>query len=342
MGSEPKLDGRYFSGDGSGSVPATLEIRAGKSMLKAEGLEEQDVEIASVSDRLGGLSRKIALEGGALFECADNDAVDRLLGLETGFWSRLTRAESSLPIMAVAAVACIVLLFGIFRYGLPALASAAASVTPPAVIQAIDAGALRTVDRVLFSKSALEEADRARILLLFEELTILAGEERAPLRLEFRDGGRVGANAIALPGGTIIVTDELVGLAENDDEIAGVLAHEIGHVEHRHSLKQIYRVLGLGFMLSVVGGDSGQIVEDVIAQAALLENLSYSRAFEREADGYSVELMVAAGRDPAAFVDLLDRITGEGESDGKTGWLSTHPGSADRREAVEREIERLK
>lgn len=310
-------------------------------MLAVEGLQEREVDIVSVSDRLGGLSRKIRLEGGAMFECSDNDAVDGFFGQESGFFNRLSRAENSLPIMAVAAVACIVLLFGIFRYGLPALASAAASVTPPAVIQAIDSGALRTVDRVLFSKSALEEAEHERIQLLFEELAVLASEEHSPLRLEFRDGGRVGANAIALPGGTIIVTDELLGLAESDDEIAGVLAHEIGHVERRHSLKQIYRVLGLGFMLSVVGGDSGQIVEDVIAQAALLENLSYSRAFEREADRYSVELMVAAGRDPAAFVDLLDRITG-GESDGKTGWLATHPGSADRREAVKRDIERLR
>ena len=60
----------------------------------------------------------------------------------------------------------------------------------------------------------------------------------------------------ALPGGTVILTDQLVALAKNDDEIAGVLAHEIGHVKHRHSLKQLYRVLGIGFMISVIGGDS--------------------------------------------------------------------------------------
>ena len=172
----------------------------------------------------------------------------------------------------------------------------------------------------------------------------LSGETSLPLKLLFRDGGRLGANAIALPGGTIILTDQLVALAEKDDEIAGVLAHEIGHVTGRHSLKQIYRVLGIGFMITIIGGDSGQIVEDVIAQAVAIESLSYSRNFEIDADRQSVAIMVEAGRDPMAFVDLLDRILGQSSKDAKdtdTGWLSTHPGNADRRKEVAAYLESL-
>ena len=240
------------------------------------------------------------------------------------------------------------LLIGTFRYGLPAMANAAAAVTPKAVFSLIDAGALDTVDRVFFSESNLDQSRRQELTSIFEELIEVAGEESPPLNLLYRDGGRIGANAIALPGGTIILTDQLAALAEKDDEIAGVLAHEIGHVAERHSLRQIYRVLGVAFMVSVIGGDSGQIVEDVIAQAVAIESLSYSRKFESEADRYSVEVMLKAGRDPFAFVDLLDRVVGkhsgsaskaEGED---TGWFSTHPGNQDRRRDVAAYVDAIK
>ena len=159
-----------------------------------------------------------------------------------------------------------------------------------------------------------------------------------PLRLLFRDGGKLGANAIALPGGTMVITDQLIGEAKSDDEIAGVLGHEIGHVELRHSLRQIYRVLGIGFMIAVIGGDSSQLVEDVIAQAAVLESLSYSRKFETESDFRSAQLMVALGRDPYAFVELLKRITKDKGKKSNTGWLSTHPGTFDRAATVKKYV----
>jgi predicted Zn-dependent protease len=160
--------------------------------------------------------------------------------------------------------------------------------------------------------------------------------------LEFRDGGRLGANAIALPGGTIILTDQLVALAKSEDEIAGVLAHEIGHVTERHSLRQIYRALGIGFMAAVIIGDTSQLLDNVIAQAAVLDTLSYSRQFERDADAKSVELMTAAGRDPVAFISLLDRIFEKaGVDSDDAGWLSTHPGNENRREEVQKKIDAL-
>jgi predicted Zn-dependent protease len=140
------------------------------------------------------------------------------------------------------------------------------------------------------------------------------------------------------------LTDQLEALAENDDQIAGVLAHEIGHVEHKHSLRQVYRALGLAFMIGVIGGDSGQVVEDVVANAALLDTFSYSRSFETESDIHSVEIMMKAGRDPMAFVDLLDNILKSHDinpEEAETGWLSSHPGNKDRRSSVQEHIDKI-
>ena len=97
-------------------------------------------------------------------------------------------------------------------------------------------------------------------------------------------------------------------------------------------------------MISLIGGDSGQVVEEVLGQAVLLESFSYTREFEISADAYSVKVMEKLGRDPLAFVGLLDRILEKHglETDGETNWLDTHPSNKDRRENVEAMVERLK
>ena len=302
----------------------------------------QTVEIVSVSDRLSGVAHKIVLKDVGVFECFDNDGIDAMLGTRDGFFSRLTRIESSLPLVFVIALLSIVTLLSLYRYGIPALANGAAKVTPTIVLTLMDASSLQTVDRVFFSKSKLPEKRRAEIKELFNRLIEQSGPQKLPFQLLFRDGGGLGANAFALPGGTVIITDQLIKLSKSDDEISGVLAHEIGHGELRHSLRQIYRVLGIGFMISVIGGDSGQLVEDVVAQVVALGNLSYARSFEIEADHRSAELMVGMGHDPFAFIEFLQRLTEAKGGKVKTNWYSTHPSAFDRMANVKKFVESLK
>lgn len=342
------IEGRYFPAGASGSSPARLWRSAGNLRLQLEG--ESDVRpVAHVhlSDRLGNVPRKITFDDGGVFEAAADANVDELMDTHASFFSRLSRLEANWKFAGFAVVATVILLFGIYRYGIPLAATGAATITPPIVLETMDRGTRETVDRTFFDESELGEERKAEIQAMFDELAELSEQKNPDLKLLFRDGGRLGANAFALPGGSIVITDQLVKKAVNDDEIAGVLAHEIGHVQGRHSLKQIYRVLGLFFMVGVIGGDSGQIVDDVIGQAAALQTLSYSREFENDADRRSVELMVKAGRDPTAFVSLLERLGDERKkkksqnqgaqsekSGSNTGWLSTHPATEDRREAV--------
>ena len=93
-----------------------------------------------------------------------------------------------------------------------------------------------------------------------------------------------------------MVTDELIELAGDDTEvIVGVLAHEIGHVELEHSLRQIYRAAGVAGLIMMIGGDIGSGTEDLLVQGAGILSLSYSRGAESAADRHSVELMQKAG-----------------------------------------------
>lgn len=342
-----QIDGRYFHVGTNSSVKASLQKRGELALITLELAEENQTkvfsaEISQISDRLASVSRKITLKDGSVFEARDNDAIDDLFDLGGGFFGFLPRAESSIKIVAIFAVCTIVLIFGIYKYGLPLLANGAAKVTPSSILTLMDKGTLSTVDSTLFSKSNLKEKRRKEISAVFSALVKQSGHTSPELKLLFRDGGKLGANAIALPGGTVVITDQLISGAKSDDEIAGVLGHEIGHVELRHSLRQIYRVLGIGFMIAIIGGDSGQLVEDVIAQAAALESLSYTRKFETESDYRSAELMTGLGRDPFAFIELLKRITKDDGKKSDTGWFSTHPGTFDRLATIKKYVNSIK
>lgn len=328
------IEGRYFPPRASRAVPARLTGSFDMLELHLQGeAQPLHVNVAVISDRLAGVPRKITFRDGGVFETAHDADLGVLEARDSRFFSLLAKIEGNAKAVALATVLCVAAIFAVYRYGLPVAASAAAWATPQVVVDAIDYGTLETVDQAFFEPSRMGADDRTRISGLFTDLVALSGIEA---RLEFRAGGVIGANAIALPGGTVIVTDELASLAQSDDEVAGVLAHELGHIAGQHSLQQIYRILGISAMIGIIGGDSSQLVGDVITQASALQTLAYTREFEADADRYSVELMVAAGRNPVAFVDLLDRITGAEDKaeTGDTGWLSTHPGNADRRTAV--------
>ncbi|WP_295806438.1 M48 family metallopeptidase [uncultured Nitratireductor sp.] len=336
------IKGRYFPAGSARVVAASLSGTRDRLVLHLENEPDAaDAKLTSVSDPIAGVPRKLTFADGGVFEAPLGADVDGLLKTGGTFFARLTRLEANLGLVAAVAVVTIGLVFAAYRFGIPLLASGAAAITPAPVVAAMDRGTLETVDRAVFSPSQLNAGRRRKLQAMFEELSQLAGDDGPALRLELRQGGMIGPNALALPGGTIIVTDELVGLAASDDEIAGVMAHEIGHVRERHSLQQIYRVLGIGFMVGLVGGDASQLVDDVVTQASALQALVYSREFETHADLYSVGLMVKAGRDPLAFVGLLDRIVRDAGGSGETGWLATHPGTKDRREAVRKRAEAL-
>jgi len=294
-----------------------------------------DDQLTLISDRVGAIPRRLTFADGTVFETEDNAGIDRLfsdrLAASQTFLSRLEVFHPRLILIALIAIA---LVFATVRYALPVLANAAAAVTPTPVIELIDRGALETIDRAFLKPSKIDQARKDAIRAGFAALTTHSDTGRIGLDLIFRDGGIIGPNAFALPGGTIIMTDQLVRLAGSDDEIFGVLAHEIAHVENRHSLRQIYRSLGIAALIAMIGGDSGEIVEDVLAQGSLLLTLSYSRSFESQADARAVDLMKAVGRDPAALATILERITEKCPGCGKTSWFMTHPGTENRFEVI--------
>ena len=139
------------------------------------------------------------------------------------------------------------------------------------------------------------------------------------------------ANAMALPGGRIYVFEGLLKKAESVDEIAGVIAHEIGHVAHRDGLRSLLQGAGLSFLFGMVLGDFVGGGAMVLAARTLLQT-SYSREVERHADAFSVELMSKLGGDPRALGGILVRIDGGSHPGMKL--LLNHPDTKDRLAAI--------
>ena len=278
--------------------------------------------------RLGRLRSTVAFPSGWQFQSDDHDAVDAILGLTAT--DRLHRWETWHPRLALVVVAGLVAVFAVWRWGLGALVAVAVAVTPDVLPEVIDDGHIGFIDQTLAEPSGLSNAEQDRVRRIFSDIKAVAPEPPfGDYTLFLRSMPEVGPNAFALPGGTIVVTDELVGTFPDPDVIAGVLGHEIAHVAGSHGLKQVYRSLGTYLLVALVAGDVGPILEDMLLEGGLLLSLSYSRRHELEADRIGMALAARAGYEPEALVRFLELLTGSGNMNAPS-WLSTHPASDER------------
>jgi hypothetical protein len=175
--------------------------------------------------------------------------------------------------------------------------------------------------------------------LAFAKLMRDIGEAAGlPLPLSAVIVRRSDANAITLPGGYIFVFKGLLDKAETPDELAGVIAHEVGHVAHRDAVRTVMEAAGLSFLFGMVLGDFVGGGAVIIAARTILQT-SYSRSVEAAADAYSVGLMSTMGGDPKALAVILLRIAGTTHPGPKL--LIDHPETAQRVAAIEAAIERL-
>ncbi|HEY0685596.1 MAG TPA: M48 family metallopeptidase [Steroidobacter sp.] len=147
-------------------------------------------------------------------------------------------------------------------------------------------------------------------------------------RYQFHVANDAAVNAFALPGGIIVVHTGLIASTRRPEELAGVLAHEVQHVEQRHSLQAMVKNLGLRGLWMLVTGD---ISSGAIGQAALeLTSLSFSRDAEKQADAAGFDGLVAAGIDPRGMADFFAVMANLEGVATPPPFLSTHPASGDR------------
>lgn len=327
------LSARHFDGRGSAARAVQVVAEAGVLRLLGDGGEIR-IPIARVriGDRLGSAPRVIYLEGAGELHSEDHAAVDGLAeNLGQGrMAAQIFRLESRLWIALVALLFSIAATWQGLRHGLPLLAEVVAEGVPPGIEAGMGKQALAVLDSWVFQPSTLsvprQEALRQRLRAVCGK----AGD--CPTwRLEFRGGGEIGANALALPGGTLVFTDEIVKLARHDDEVIAVAAHELGHIRHRHALRHVLASAGVVLLAQAMVGDLGGIGDLASGLPAFLLQTGYSRAMEREADAHALALMRRTCLPPRRFADILRRLDASHPgSRAAVTLFSTHPETRER------------
>ncbi len=325
------LEGRYYDGQQPIGSLATLIVGATEVALIGSRISGRyRTRELRVSPRTGRAERFIALPNGGQFQCADHRFLDRL-PQEIQSEGAVAWLEQRVAVaLACVAVTISLLLAGYF-YGLPAVAQRVAARVPIETERALGQQVLVWLDEnKWFRPTKLDEDTRAVIRKGFNALSNGLPMERY-YRLEFRDSPFIGANAFALPGGAIVITDQMVNVAESREEVLAVLAHEIGHVELRHSLRHVLQDSATAVVAATITADAASLSVAVSALPALLAQTKYSREFETEADDFAFRLLKRRGLSPEAFATIMERLAGKREDTERgLAFVSTHPVTAER------------
>lgn len=334
------IAGRAFLARSSRQIDATLVVGVHTVQLVASDdavLLEFPKQDLNFDAQLGSADRRATLPDGTLFETGDHIAVKLVTGDDLG--AKLNRAERFGPRLLWVVAASLAGVFAIWKFALPALVWVAVVMTPEPLRDGIDAGSLQVMDRIFSKPSALSDARKKETQDIFDTLAAQVPEsEKRGLHLNFRSMPGLGPNAMALPGGTIVVTDTLINMfADDPDVIAAVIGHEMGHVIEDHGLTQLYRSLGIYVLVALIAGDTGPILEDILLEGGVILSLSFSREHEASADRFGLRLANETGYDPAGLMRFFEVLPDADETE--TGWKSTHPSSGARIKAIEEFIQ---
>ena len=210
-----------------------------------------------------------------------------------------------------------------------------ARLIPDTLVERASGLVLAQLDLALLEDSRLPDETRQRLTGEFERLRLLAPPAFADTRLHFRHAPAIGPNAFALPGHDIVLLDELVTFANDEDVVLAVLAHEFGHVVEQHALRQIMRSAVVAIAVGMIVGADESIIEEIVGFGGNLVLSGQSRAFELEADHVSADWMQRLGRDAGALPRFFSKLQQEcrGLCDGG-GLLAIHPSFRERIEAL--------
>jgi Zn-dependent protease with chaperone function len=330
------LAAKYFDGKTAASrdVMVNLSIRGNLSFEDGRTRHSFTLAEVAISPRLVGQPAIIDMPDGARLEVADADAFFAEVAMPDAIdrdWEH--RLESYWSRILVVVVVTGALVWWFVNFGVPLVARGAAAAAPVELDSEIGERGLELLDGGLFEESDLSPDRQAELGEIFADVVNAVGDEHA-YRIEFRAGGRLGPNAIALPSGIVVMTDELVALSEDDAELAAVMAHEVGHARNRHALRALIQNSMVAGMLFLVLGDPSGATTIAAGIPTLLVERSFSRAFEREADDVAFEYLALRGIPDSRFSDLMQRLeeqAGAGDGDGDAlSLLSTHPSAGER------------
>jgi Zn-dependent protease with chaperone function len=338
MQASPLLRAEYFDGVSALAHDVTLQRLGDDLVISGEGISRRaPLREVQWPERTRHGMRIAHLPGGGSVQCADSSAWDIWMRSAGPAESWVVGVQQSWRGVVAVLVVMVALLAGLYAWGLPWAARTVVAWIPAHVDETVGEVAMESLDEHLMQPTALPPEAQARLRASFERaLQALPASDVPAHRVQFRKS-RIGPNAFALPGGTIVMTDELVSkMAGDEAALVGVLAHELGHVRHRHGLRMLVQVGALSALSALVLGDFSGLLAGV---PVWLGQASYSRDAEREADAESARVLKAAGMSPLAMVRFFEAMADRGGRKGERDpaedsllgiAIASHPADAER------------
>lgn len=339
------ITANYFDGASARLHPVELKPGADALTVMGASLAKQyryaDVALA---EPFANAPRVLYLPDGAHCEVTDADS-GQALADALGFRpSAVMRWQQRWPAALAALVLLIAFGAAIGIWGVPAAGEKIADWIPPALDRQLGEKGLHALELGLLAPSRLSEPRIEQVQQVMR--SIVPAHTRIPVRLLVRSSPRLGANALALPDGTIVITDRMVldilGSAQEfgpneTAKLAGVLGHEIGHVEHRHSVRALARSSLTAAASAALFGDFSAVAAGL---PALAIKMHYTREMETDADDFVVGVLRAHGMPLAPLASLFDameKAQANSPMQKLPGWLRTtvdyaasHPASGER------------
>jgi Zn-dependent protease with chaperone function len=228
-------------------------------------------------------------------------------------------------------VACTILvpvfLFVFFKYLVPSSAILFADYVPDSVVNIASQHTLSALDNSILSETELADQVQLDYQKRWNGITSRMGVADGRYNMQFRQSEAMGANAFALPNGTIVVTDALVELIDdNHDLMTAILLHEIGHVEHKHSMRLISETLATSIAVSYFFADLGGLVEFFAGVSNTVLQNQFSQKLEWEADNFALEKLDQLGLDTESYANAMQKLADTLPRESKlTLLLQSHP-----------------
>jgi len=327
-------EGVYLDGRTAARQPATIHLmRSGLELTTGSGqrLWWPYAEIQQTQGSYAG--EPVRLErGGELSEAllvADPGFLRALREIApegSGHFHDPTRRRRA-PLVALAGLAVVGITTALYLWGIPGLARLAAARVPVSWEARLGQAVF---EHLAPAEKRCNDAGGARALgALVSALTRVAPDALYTFQVAVVDAPQV--NALAAPGGYVVLLRGLIERARAPEEVAGVLAHEFQHVIRRHPTRQILERASTGLLVAALAGDPTGAMAYALETARTLGTLRYSRRDEVEADLEGARMLRTAGIDPAAMVSFLESLEqAEGQSPELPLYFSTHPSTAER------------
>lgn len=334
MSASASIHGRWFDGHEGLARPVEVWLQDGQLHF---GGRQLGLDRVQWPERLRHGQRQILLRGEGVLSFADAAAFDAwadAAGRQPGLIERW-QLSWRLALMSLALLT--VLLAVAWRWGLPWASDRLVERLPLSAEQPIGEQAMNLIDKQWLRPSRLGEDEQQAWRERFERMLATARSAGMPdlpedLRLNFRrTTASLGPNAFALPGGQMCMTDELIELLKDEpDAVMTILAHEAGHVRHRHGLRMGLRAGVVAAVTALWLGDYSSLLNGL---PVVLATSAYSRDHEREADAFARELARRGGVDPARIAVFFERIRkkyGDGAATPLAIAFSSHPADGER------------